>query len=401
MADEFRPPVASVCRSGAAGGWLLAPAGTVQIPRFTTFIYFRVPVRCVLSLDSLIDDLPPRMDRTSLLQSFVPPPRFAAESFDTYEPDPRYPSQRLALEQLRATATELRERSQSGLIGRLRAVLSRPSGGQGLYLDGGFGVGKTHLLVALWSAAPSPKAYLSFDELVYTIGLLGVSQTREAFRDFRLVAIDEWELDDPGNLKLALAFLRGAVADGVQIAVTSNTVPDELGRGRFSQKDFATEIEELASAFETLRIEGEDFRHRRFEADPGRQYFTTPAALMRRAEAVGERALLAPHDALLATLAEIHPVRYADLVSRLDALLVADLAPITQLTEALRWVHFIDKLYDATVPLAASAEAPLGALFPAEFQRGPYSKKFGRCLSRMEELLGEDEAVDARSVAVS
>jgi cell division protein ZapE len=355
----------------------------------------------VLSLDSLIDDLPPRKDGTSLLRGFVPPPRFAGESFATYRPDPRYPSQRAALEHLRAVAADLHGRSRGGLASALRSVLGQRARGEGLYLDGGFGVGKTHLLVALWSAAPPPKAYLSFDELVYTIGLLGVSQTRDVFRDYRLVAIDEWELDDPGNLKLALAFLRGVIADGVQVAVTSNTVPDELGRGRFSQKDFATEIEELSAAFETRRIEGEDFRHRRFEADPGREYFTTAAALMRRAEAVGERALLAPFDALLATLAEVHPVRYADLVSRLDALLITGVASITELPEALRWVHFVDKLYGAMVPLAASAEVPLGALFPPVFLHGPYAKKFGRCLSRMEELLGEGEAVDTRSVAVS
>ena len=46
-----------------------------------------------------------------------------------------------------------------------------------------------------FASTPPPGAYLSFDELVYTIGLLGVEGTREAFRGRRLVAVDEWELD--------------------------------------------------------------------------------------------------------------------------------------------------------------------------------------------------------------
>jgi hypothetical protein len=31
----------------------------------------------------------------------------------------------------------------------------------------------------------------------------------------------------------------------------------------------------------------------------------------------------------------------------------------------------------------------LGELFPPEFLAGAYGKKFSRCLSRMEEMLGE------------
>jgi cell division protein ZapE len=261
-----------------------------------------------------------------------------------------------------------------------------------VYLDGGFGVGKTHLLAALWHAAPEPKVYLSFDELVYTLGLLGVERTRAAFRGQRLVAIDEWELDDPGNLKLALAWLRGALADGVLVAVTSNTVPDELGRGRFSQKSFAAEIEELASAFEVLRIQGADFRHRHFETDPGREYFQDVSQLARSADSAARRVLLVDFAELLSALGRIHPIRFAHLAAGIEALLIQDLQPIPHLPDGLRWVHFIDKLYDSAVPFAASSCTPLGTIFPDSFLNGAYGKKFSRCLSRMEEMLGEYDA---------
>ena len=262
-------------------------------------------------------------------------------------------------------------------------------------MDGGFGVGKTHLLAALWHAAPGPKAYLSFDELVYTVGFLGVEGTRDALRDARLIAIDEWELDDPGNLKLALAFLRGAIADGTRVATTSNTIPDELGRGRFSQKSFAAEIEELAAAFRVLRIEGEDFRHRRFESAPGMDLFQSSETLHALAAAGGRPVLISAWDTLLGALATLHPIRYAALIQRTGGVAVEGISPIANLPEGLRWVHFVDKLYDAALPFAASSSVPLGALFPEEWGRGPYGKKFGRCLSRMEELLAENPSADS------
>lgn len=347
----------------------------------------------MLDLDVLIQQLPAAAPAEELLAAFVPPPRFAAKRFDSYTPDPRYPSQRAACERLRALATALRH--ADGPLRRLRAALGKRPRGRGVYLDGGFGVGKTHLAAALWHAAPGPKVYLSFDELVYTLGLLGVERARTAFGRQRLAVVDEWELDDPGNLKLALAWLRGALADGVHVVVTSNTIPDELGRGRFSQKSFAAEIEELAAAFDVLRIEGEDYRHRRFEADPGREYFRDAGRLAAAARAAGAGALLVSFAELRAALRRVHPIRYSALVERMDALLIEELAPIRELPDGLRWVHFIDKLYDGAVPLAASAAMPLGELFPASFLAGAYGKKFSRCLSRMEELLGEDGAAAA------
>jgi cell division protein ZapE len=340
----------------------------------------------LLDLPTLLRGFPARPDPAELVAGFVPPPRFAAKRFADYAPDPRHPSQGAAVRRLREVAAELRAQSGGGF---LRRVFGGRGGGSGVYLDGGFGVGKTHLLAALWHEAGVPAAYLSFDELVYTIGLLGVEGTREAFRDRRLVAVDEWELDDPGNLKMAIAFLRGALADGVRVATTSNTIPDELGRGRFDQKSFRAEIEELSSAFEVLEIAGEDYRHRRFQADPGRACFLDDAAMARAAARADDRTLAAPFRELVAGLGEVHPIRYAALAGRIGTLLVSGVEPFTHPFEALRWVHFVDKAYDDAVAFAATSEAALGELFPPEFLTGAYGKKFSRCLSRMEEMLAE------------
>jgi cell division protein ZapE len=342
----------------------------------------------LLRISDLISGLSARPDAKALAGEFVPPARFATKSFDNYLP--RHSSQEAAMQRLRAEASALRANASPGLLERIRRSFQERRGG-GIYLDGGFGVGKTHLLAALWNAAPHPKSYLSFDELVFFIGLMGVGQARAAFADRVLVAVDEWELDDPGNLKLALAFLRGAVEDGVRIAVTSNTLPIELGAGRFSQKDFRAEIEELASAFEVVRMQGDDYRHRHFEADPGAEYFSTAGELLDGAERGGDRAVLVGFGDLLKELERLHPIRYSALVERIGSLHVERITRIPRLPDALRWVHFVDTVYDSALPFAASSELQLSAIFPADFLDGPYGKKISRCLSRMEELLGEEK----------
>jgi cell division protein ZapE len=345
----------------------------------------------LLSIDILIAGLPPRPDTTALVGEFVPPARFASKHFENYSP--RHPTQQGAAERLRSEAAALQARASGGLLARLRGAFGERRGG-GIYLDGGFGVGKTHLLAALWNAAPFPKSYLSFDELVFFVGLVGVGEARAAFAGQLLVAVDEWELDDPGNLKMALAFLRGAVQDGVRVAVTSNTLPIELGSGRFSQKDFRAEIEELASAFEVVRMEGEDYRHRHFQADPGAEYFTAPDVLQARA-AAADRPVLTDFGELLRSLGRLHPIRYAALVDRIGFLAVEGVRRVELLPDALRWVHFVDTLYDSAVPLAASSSIALGEIFPATFVDGAYGKKLSRCLSRMEEMLGERKGASA------
>jgi hypothetical protein len=81
-----------------------------------------------------------------------------------------------------------------------------------------------------------------------------------------------------------------------------------------------------------------------------------------------------------------------DCATRERALELAALIPdaaVEGLPDGLRWVHFVDGLYDAAIPLAASGDAGLSEIFPASFFSGGFAKKFGRCLSRMEELLGD------------
>ena len=133
---------------------------------------------------------------------------------------------------------------------------------RGIYLDGGFGVGKTHLLASLWHEAPGPKAFGTFVGYTHLVGALGFANTVEALSGHRLVCIDEFELDDPGDTVLMSSLLNRLVDAGVRLAATSNTLPDRLGEGRFAADDFLREIQGLSAHFDVYRIDGEDYRHR-------------------------------------------------------------------------------------------------------------------------------------------
>src|SRR5205085_3241403 len=193
----------------------------------------------------------------ALVASLVPPPRFAQVRFSTYLPDPDQPSQAAALTALQTFATTLQPTARKR-FGRK----TPPPGPTGVYLDGGYGVGKTHLLASLWHAAPEPRAYGTFVELTHLVGALGFAGTVEALSAHRLLAIDEFELDDPGDTVLVSTLLTRLVGSGVRLAATSNTLPDALGEGRFSTQDFLREIQGLRAHFAPVRVDGEDYRHR-------------------------------------------------------------------------------------------------------------------------------------------
>jgi cell division protein ZapE len=316
----------------------------------------------------------PEVHLERLLESFAPPPRFRGATFATYRPDPRYPSQALAKERLRSWVKD-----------RPRGLLRpRMPGPQGLYLDGGFGVGKTHLLVAAYWEAPGPKAFLTFEELTYALGLMGLREGARRFSGLRYLFIDEFELDDPGNAQMATHFLSLTMDKGLRVATTSNTPPGALGEGRFNAEQFRHQIQGLAKRFAVERIEGEDYRHR----DPAR--LPKPwgdEELLERFRQDPRPKTLDPFPELLAHLRRLHPIRYRYLFSGVEAVYLRGLEPIPDQNDALRFVHFVDQLYNLGLELRASG-APLEGLFPESYRHGAFAKKYGRALSRLAELLG-------------
>lgn len=318
----------------------------------------------------------PVPDRDALLAELVVPARFTGAGFDTYLPDPAHPSQLAASRRLSQLAGALGA-ARGGWRAPRRA--SRRSA-RGVYLDGGFGVGKTHLLAATWSAARVPRAYGTFVAYTHLVGALGFRETVAALSARRLVCIDEFELDDPGDTVLMARLLRELSDAGVTVVLTSNTLPEALGEGRFAAEDFLREIQSLSAVFDVVPIDGPDYRHRGRDAPPPVASEADLAVLARdRGAAVDD------FDALLAHLATLHPSRYGALLDGVTAVGWRGIAPLADQNVALRLVVLVDRLYEREIPVLATGGS-VADVFSEEILRGGYRKKYLRAMSRLSAL---------------
>ena len=323
-------------------------------------------------------DRRPQVAVGELIGGLVPPPLFADVRFASYQPDPAEPSQAAAAASLRAFAADISTPPPRG--GLFRRKAAKPVGRAGIYLDGGFGVGKTHLLASLWHQVPGPKAYATFVELTQLAGVLGFGGLVTELSGMRLLAIDEFELDDPGDTVLVSTLLARLDSSGVRFAATSNTLPDRLGEDRFAADDFMREIQGMAARFTPIRVDGPDYRHRGLPEPPSPP---TPDAV--RAAASRPGSTLDDFPALLDHLASLHPSRYGALVDGINQVCLTEVAPAPDQNVALRLVVLADRLYDRQIPVVASGIA-LDKLFTPEMLAGGYRKKYRRAISRLISL---------------
>ena len=339
-----------------------------------------------------LTDRTPHVSADELLSGFRPSERFGEVSFNTYRPDPAQPSQQAAVDALRAFGETInRGGSTSGgsFFGKLfGGGKKKDETKAGLYLDGGFGVGKTHLLASLWHTVEGPKAFGTFVEYTNLVGALTFRKTVEALSHYKLVCIDEFELDDPGDTVLMSRLMRELAEAGVKLVATSNTLPGALGEGRFAAADFKREIQVLADQFDVLRVDGEDFRHRGLPAAPA------PVAdadfdslVVSRFGGLGTVAI-DDFEALIDHLSRVHPSRYRQFIDGLDAIAWRGVTTITQQAVALRFVVLADRLYDKDLPIIASG-VPFDRVFTEEMMTGGYQKKYFRAVSRLTALARE------------
>jgi cell division protein ZapE len=318
-----------------------------------------------------VSDINTQVTVPELLAELVPPSEFSKVSFSSYIPDTNYASQSEAASKAAAFAQGIGKKSQAGL---------------GIYLDGGFGVGKTHLLASVFHASRGSKIFGSFIAFTSIIGYLGFAEAVKVFSKYDLLCIDEFELDDPGDTMIMSRFLKELASKGVRFAATSNTPPAALGAGRFAADNFHREIQSVADKFEMIRIDGEDYRHR----DPSFKFQESSDIDLSRARSA-DVVLQATFAELIAFLGSIHQSRYAKVAEQFKVLILIDVQQITDQFEGMRFVSFIDRCYEAGISLRFTG-ADLSGVFRADHVAGAYQKKYLRCLSRLSAMVQREVA---------
>ena len=319
----------------------------------------------------------PSVSTSELLQELVPPREFAEASFKNYIPHSEYESQTFAHAQAKLFAAG--KAPSKGLFAKKEPVPA------GIYLDGGFGVGKTHLLAAIWHEFKGKKVFGSFIAYTGLIGALTFAEAVKALSKYELVCIDEFELDDPGDTMMMSRLLNELEKHGVRFAATSNTPPNALGEGRFAATDFAREIHGIADRFKIIRIDGEDHRHRPANIAGRIDDFASVDNWLAEGAADDETVLVDDFDTLLKHLSTIHPSRYGRLLRSVDRIGFTGVHLLNDQVEALRFVAFIDRAYEAQVKLRAVNFA-LTEIFSPEYLSGGYRKKYLRAVSRIGAL---------------
>jgi len=308
-----------------------------------------------------LTDLQTEITVAELMSELVPPKEFSTVSFESYVPDEKFPSQEQAVSAAKEFSKIISEKKKASL---------------GLYLDGGFGVGKTHLLASVFHTSKLKKLYGPFIAYTSIIGYLGFQAALIEFGKYDLICIDEFELDDPGDTMMMSRMLKELAQKGISFTATSNTPPNALGAGRFAAEGFQREISSVAGRFQIMRIDGEDYRHRSANYE-----FTSSSTTQLQLESQANK-LYASFSDLLIFLASIHQSRYARVAEQFDELAIENIYQIQDQFEGLRFVAFIDRCYEAGISLQYQGVSPDG-IFRADHVAGPYQKKYLRCVSRL------------------
>jgi cell division protein ZapE len=88
---------------------------------------------------------------------------------------------------------------------------------------------------------------------------------------------------------------------------------------------------------------------------------------------------------LLAHLAKVHPSKFLKLIDGVDSLVLKDAHVLTDQSAALRFVSFVDRLYESQVSLGSTGVG-LTEVFSPGYLSGGYKKKYLRAISRIGSL---------------
>jgi cell division protein ZapE len=322
-------------------------------------------------------EIQPNPTLGEVLDQLAPPREFTKARFDNYLPNSSFPSQALALGSARAFV-------KPGAIKSLFSKGKAPTY-SGIYLDGGFGVGKTHLLAAIWHEFTGKKAFGSFLAYTSLIGLLGFADALKHLSQYQLICIDEFELDDPGDTMLMSRLLSELGAKGIRFAATSNTPPNALGEGRFAARDFAREISAMADRFQIVSVDGDDYRHRPVDGHTTALSDSEMEKLVTGSLATGKNVSRDDFSKLLQHLAKVHPSKFLKLIESIDVLILTSAHKLTDQSAALRFVSFVDRLYESRIAIASTGIG-LTEVFSDEHIAGGYRKKYLRAISRIGSL---------------
>lgn len=324
------------------------------------------------------------------MSDFRPPARFDGVSFASYRP--QTPGQDEALRRARRFAEAVRRRYRGPRF--LRHFRADDGLGAGLYLVGPVGTGKTHLLASIHHALHPgvPSAFVHSSRL-FRATERPADYAKALAARFRVLLIDEVELDDPAAEVRLIGVLKTLRRLGVTVAATSNAEPERFVSAAFGRDRLERFIsEEFRRQYRVVFVGGEDYRQRLDKA--GRAWIGPEAATRAAMQAAFDAAEGAKRwltfPTLLRLATETERSALARELAAPDHLFIEGIR-ITGTDDPLRLLRIVDDLYAEPHPptLYFTAEEPPAQWFTAAHREGlerGIAEKFTRTTSRLSAL---------------
>jgi cell division protein ZapE len=149
-----------------------------------------------------------------------------------------------------------------------------------------------------------------------------------------------------------------------------------MSGGRYYDNPFTRELGEIADSFVIMELDGKDWRESATER---------PSQI----GGVGNRIVSFSWPELMKFLYETHPMYDAAWLLEVDVIQIEGFETLKDSDQAIRFVRFIDRVYDRAVHLQATGRplAPDEILAPIRDERR-FHLHFIRCQSRLKELIG-------------
>ena len=337
-------------------------------------------------------------------------------------------AQRRAVEHTQRLYDKLLEESEAslGFLQRVHEWVSAPrvTPVRGLYLWGGVGRGKTHIVNALHAALPfSDKMrvhFHSFIQLVHRkLAALGeredplVAVAEDLAGDTRIICFDEFHVSDITDAMLLGRLFDALFSRGVTLVATSNIAPDDLYLGGLQREQFLPAIDLIKTHTDVVHLDGGvDYRLRVLERSaiyhcpldtdaeqalticfealaPENVQMDAPVEIAgRRIEtrAIADGIVWFEYAAVCETPRSAGD--YIEIARRYHTLLLSNVPVMDdqRLDRVVRFIHLVDELYERNVNLILSAAASPEDLYTG----GRLSVRFDRARSRLAEMQSHD-----------